>query len=115
MPLVMAELEILMPVAWSTIVVHIFAFHTVDIMESAGPYCECNMLDIERFHTEFKKLARGRVDVMASIKANWYLLESVNHNRLVENHVWTRAAPRSTAAGVAAQVRSHVCLSYVCV
>ena len=103
----MTELEILMPVAWNTTVLHIFAFHTVDIMESAGPYCECNMLDIERFHTAFKKLARGKGDVMASIRENWYLLESVNQNRLVEDHDWTRAAPRSTAAGVAAQARNQ--------
>jgi hypothetical protein len=105
MPILMTKLEIAMPTIWNTFVVHLFVFHTIAILEAAGPYCECNMLDVERFHTKFKKYARG-TNVMASIKTNFEISEASQHNRLVEDMEWTTTAPKSSAAGLAARADS---------
>jgi hypothetical protein len=102
LPIVMTRLELGMPTIWNTIVVHIFVFHTIQIIEAGGPFCESNMLDIERYHTLFKSLARG-TNVMASIKNHYEILEACNQNRLVEDMAWTSDARRSTPAGLAAK------------
>ena len=81
--------------------VHIFVFHTIHILESCGPYVSSNLMDIERFHTEFKKLARGKVNVMASIKNHYEILEASLQNRGTVKMVWTSDAPRSSMAGMA--------------
>lgn len=105
MPILMTKLEIAMPTIWNTFVVHLFVFHTTAILEAAGPYCECNMLDVERYHTLFKSFARG-TNVMASIKTNYELLEASQQNRMVEDMEWTTTPRRSTAAGLAARADS---------
>ena len=102
LPIVMTRLEMGMPTIWNTIVIHIFVFHTIQIIEAAGPFCEINMLDIERYHTLFKSLARG-TNVMASIKNHYEILEACNQNRLTEDIAWTSDALRSTPAGLAAK------------
>ena len=55
-------------------VAYYVTFHTVEVLEKCGPFPACNMLDIERFHTAFKKLARG-TNIMASIQNNHEMLE----------------------------------------
>jgi hypothetical protein len=105
LPILMTKLEIAMPTIWNTFVVHLFVFHTVAILEAAGPYCECNMLDVERFHTRFKSFARG-TNVMASIKTNFEIMEASQQNRLMEDMEWTAPAQRSSAAGLAARADS---------
>jgi hypothetical protein len=101
LPIVMTKLEMKLPLQWNTIVVHIFVFHTIHILESCGPYVSSNLMDIERFHTEFKKLARGKVNVMASIKNHYEILEASLQNRGTVKMVWTSDAPRSSMAGMA--------------
>ena len=101
LPVLMAELESMMPIAWNTTVIHILTYHTVDILERAGPFNVANILDIERFHTLFKKLARGSTNLMASIKNHYLLLEISLAARLNKNIDWTRDAARSTMAGYA--------------
>jgi hypothetical protein len=105
LPILMTKLEMAMPTIWNTFVVHLFVFHTVAILEAAGPYCEINMLDVERFHTRFKTFARG-TNVMASIKTNFEIMEASQQNRLVEEMEWTAPAQRSSAAGLAARADS---------
>ena len=74
-PVVMTKLEMMMPIDWNTTVVHLFTFHTVDTITAVGPFNAANILDIERFYTLFKSLARGRENVVASIKNHYLLLE----------------------------------------
>ena len=73
-------------------------------MYSAGPFSATHMLDIERFQTVFKSLARGTVNVMKSIENHYILLEASLANRVAQNGVeWTRSARNSTTAGFAAK------------
>ena len=101
LPVLMATLESMMPISWNTTVIHILTYHTINIIERVGPFNVANILDIERFHTLFKKLARGSVNVMASIKNHYLLLETALSARLDEDVNWTRPAPKSTMAGYA--------------
>ena len=108
LPIVMTKLEMKLPLQWNTIVVHIFVFHTILILLSCGPYVACNLMDIERFHTQFKKLARGRVNVMASIRNHYEILEASLQNRGTVNMQWTSDAPRSSMAGMAEKPDSAI-------
>ena len=74
-PIVMTKLEMKMPLTWNTTVVHIFVFHTVATLTATGPFRSSNMFDIERFHTEFKKLVRAKKDAMQSIVNNYEVLQ----------------------------------------
>jgi hypothetical protein len=100
---VMAELEMALPLSWNTSVIHIFTFHTIDLLESAGPFVEQNLLDIERYHTLFKSMARGRTNIMCSIKNHYEIYEACQQNRLTEDVEWTAAPRASTPAGLAAK------------
>ena len=106
LPIVMTKLELKLPLSWNTTVAHIFMAHTVDILEAAGPYCSANMLDVERYHTNFKKKARATNDIMASIKNSHLLEECANQNRLMKSVDWSFDAPRSSPAGAAARADS---------
>ena len=65
------------------------------------------MLDIERFQTVFKSLARGTVNVMKSIENHYILLEASLNNRVtVTDMEWTRPARGNTTAGFAAKADS---------
>ena len=99
LPVIMSKLESMMPISWNTTVIHILTHHTIDIIERVGPFNVANILDIERFHTLFKKLARGRTNIMASIKNHYLLLEIALTARLNEDVDWTRLAAKSTMAG----------------
>ena len=101
MTVVMTKLELLLPIGWNTVVVHIFTYHTVDILNPLGPFNAANILDIERFHTLFKSLARGRENVMASTKNHYLLLEVSLSARMNENMDWTTLPAKSTPAGYA--------------
>jgi hypothetical protein len=106
-PVVMTKLELLMPIDWNTIVVHIFTHHTVDIIMALGPFNAANILDIERFHTLFKSLARGKENVMASIKNHYLLLEVALSARMNEDIDWTTLPAKSTPAGYAGRLDSE--------
>ena len=106
-PVVMTKLEILMPIDWNTTVVHIFTHHTVDIIKALGPFNAANILDIERFHTLFKSLARGRENVMASIKNHYLLLEVALSARMNEDLDWTTLPAKSTPARYAGRLDSE--------
>ena len=103
LPVLMARLESMMPISWNTSVIHILTHHTIDIIERVGPFNVANILDIERFHTLFKKLARGSTNVMASIKNHYLLLEVALAARLTADVDWTLNAAKSTMAGYAAR------------
>jgi hypothetical protein len=104
LPVVMTELEMALPLSWNTTVIHLFTYHTVELLEAAGPFLEQNMLDIERYHTLFKSLARGKSNVMCSIKNHYEIYEACQQNRLiVEDIEWTANARASTVAGLAAK------------
>jgi len=103
-PQLMTKLEMKLPLSWNTAVVHIFTFHALYNILVAGPFVDTNILDIERFHTLFKSLARGSVNVMASIKNHYLILEASLLARLVEDTTdWVRLPAVSTAAGYAAR------------
>ena len=103
-PRLMTKLEMKLPLSWNTAVVHIFTFHALYNILVAGPFVDTNILDIERFHTLFKSLARGSVNVMASITNHYLILEASLLARLVEDTTdWVRLPAVSTAAGYAAR------------
>ena len=106
-PVVMTKLETLMPIDWNTTVVHISTQHTVDIIMALGPFHAANILDIERFHTLFKSLARGKENVMASIKNHYLLLEVSLSARMNEDMDWTSLPAKSTPAGYAGRLDSE--------
>jgi hypothetical protein len=106
-PEVMTQLEMAMPITWNTTVIHIFTFHTLDILKRAGPYNVANILDIERYHTLFKSFARAKKHVMASIHNHYILHEAAQSARLDEDMIWTDAPARSTFAGHAARQDSE--------
>ena len=62
---VLAKLEILLPIYWCTIVRHVL-LHLCDFIVRCGPFSCHNMLTFERWHTVFKKLARGTTNVLVS-------------------------------------------------
>jgi hypothetical protein len=78
-PIVMTNLEMKMPLSWNTSVVHIFVFHTVATLEAGGPFISSNMLDVERFQTEVKKLLRAKNHPMKSIVNNYEILQVSIH------------------------------------
>ena len=99
LPAILARLEILMPLSWNTSVIHILAYHTVQKLRLAGPYKSTNMLDIERFHTSVKNLARGKKDPEESIIRHYALSLSSTTNRLTTSMEWTNSPRFSTPAG----------------
>lgn len=107
LPKLMTEIERVMPIDWNTIVIHIYVFHTLDILCKLGPFSAANTLDIERFHTVFKKLARGKKNVMASIVNHYALMENATLARLKSDQEWSFPAAKSSFAGHAARVDSE--------
>ena len=103
-----------MPITWNSTVIHIFTFHTVEILMSAGPYHVANILDIERFHTLFKSFARGKKHIMTSIHNHFALHEATQSARLDQDRVWTTDAAGSTFAGHAARLASADKTDHVC-
>ena len=60
-----------------------------------------------RYHTQFKKLAKGRRNVMASIRSHYVILQASIANRLTLAMPWVGKAPRSSPAGDAERLDSH--------
>jgi hypothetical protein len=104
LPEVLTALEIKMPIQWNTAVMHILNFHNLDQFEMAGPYVVCNLMEIERYHTQFKNYARGRMNLMASIKNHHSLMEASEAARLENEMDWTLEPPRSSVSGLAARL-----------
>lgn len=102
----MAELEISMPLRWNTPVMHYFVFHTLENLRALGPFVASNILDIERFHTLFKQLARAKFNVMASIKNHFLLLEASMTSRLHVPMTWVNSPSTSSVVGMAARLDS---------
>ena len=78
---VLAECEHSLPIHWCTGVKH-YLLHETDKIHKCGPFQEHNMLVFERWHTIFKRLARGRRNVLASIHNHWTLVTSAAAWRL---------------------------------
>lgn len=61
-PKLMTELEIAMPQNWSTMVVHVYTFHSVFLMMLAGPFCVSNMFKVSApSHSIFHQVKIGRM------------------------------------------------------
>ena len=103
----MTKLEMMMPIDWNTTVIHLFTNHTIDTIKALGPFNAANILDIERFHTLFKSLARGKENVMASIKNHYLLLEVSLSARMSAEVDWTSLPAKSTPAGYAGRLDSE--------
>lgn len=95
-----------MPITWNTAVIHVLLCGITRQMEAVGPFHSANLLDIERFQTVFKGLARGTADVMESILNHYVLLESTLSNRLSCNMDWANPALPSSVAGHLARLDS---------
>ena len=106
LPVVLASLEIKMPINWCTMVMHVLGDHSLDQFEGAGPFLVSNLLDIERYHTLYKSLARGTADVMVSINNHYALLEASISARLEDDMEWTTAPAISSVAGLSARLDS---------
>jgi hypothetical protein len=104
----MTKLEMLMPISWNSAVIHIFLCQALQTLEGAvrtpqnintsltgssytskqtGPFPDANMLDIERFQTVFKSLARSPRDVMVSIRNHYMILDVSLNNRYDAQHL----------------------------
>ena len=103
----MTKLEMMMPIDWNTTVIHLFTYHTIDTIKALGPFNAANILDIERFHTLFKSLARGKENVMASIKNHYLLLEVSLSARMSAEVYWTSLPAKSSPAGYAGRLDSE--------
>lgn len=95
-----------MPINWNTAVIHILLCGITKQMEAVGPFHSANLLDIERFQTVFKGLARGTADVMESILNHYVLLEGSLSNRLTCDMDWANPALPSSIAGYVARFDS---------
>ena len=102
-PRLFTTLETMMPMQFMSMVRHGCAFHIVDNAEDLGPYVHRNTLDFERFHTVFKSLCRNKNNPLASIEANYELLEFSLKQRLKGPNAWTIAPQRSSPAGYIAR------------
>ena len=107
LPVIMTQLEMALPLSWSTTVVHIFTFHILHLLEAAGPYCVANMMDYERYHTLFKKFARGRMNLMQSIREHHTLWLACQDQRNQQVQLkWEKTPLRSTPAGFQSRPKS---------
>ena len=70
MEVVLGDAEGMLPIMWCTGVRHQL-LHGCAVIRLCGPFYEHNMLVFERWHTIFKRLARGRRNVIASIHNHW--------------------------------------------
>ena len=113
-PELMTKLEMAMPIGWNSTVIHIFTFHTLEIMTRAGPYHAANILDIERYHTKFKTFARAKKHVMTSINNHFLLHEAAQTARMDADMIWTDCPAHSTFAGHAARLDSEDKSDRVC-
>ena len=96
------KLEMIMPSAWNTFVLHNCSYHCVDTLESCSAFWCCNMLDHERMHTLLKQMARSRKDLFASVANHYGLLEMtlIQHLDPEEGGPELALAPRrSTPSG----------------
>ena len=114
LPEVLTKLEIMLPIQWNTIVMHILNFHNLEQFEAAGPYTVSNLLEIERYHTRFKSHARGKTNIMASIKNHHSLMEASDCARLDDEMAWTMEPPRSSVSGLASRLDSADRAERVC-
>ena len=103
-----------MPINWNTAVIHIMLCCILAQMEAVGPFHCANLLDIERFQTVFKRLARGTADVMESILNHYVLLESSLSNRLTSDVEWATPALPSTVAGYLGRLDSSDRADRIC-
>ena len=67
---VLAQAEVMLPINWCTGVRH-YLLHACTYIRRCGPFKEHNMLVFERWHTIFKRMARGRRNLIASINHHW--------------------------------------------
>ena len=70
---VLARAEILLPLFWCTGVRHQL-LHACRVIKLCGPFFAHNMLVFERWHTIFKRMVRGRKNVLASLHAHWSMV-----------------------------------------
>lgn len=100
------RLEICLPVFYQTMVMHYLVFHTLEQLETTGPFHVANQLDMERFQVVLKGCARGKKNVMTSILNNFLLLEVSLSNRLTSTFDWTVTPTGSSTASYLAQRES---------
>ena len=70
---VLAKCEHSLPPVWCSGVKH-YNLHLCDFIRRCGPFQDHNMLAFERWHTLFKRLARGRLNILASIHTHWSMV-----------------------------------------
>ena len=66
----LAQAESMFPLHWCTGVRH-YLSHACEYIRRCGPFVDHNMLGFERWHTKFKKLARGRRNIIASVQTRY--------------------------------------------
>ena len=88
LPMVFTRLELALPMYTQTMVVHYLVYHAVEHLEETGPFPVSNMLDMERFQTVLKALAKSKKNTMASIVNNYTLLQSALNSRLAKQGGW---------------------------
>jgi hypothetical protein len=100
MEVVLGDAEGMLPIMWCTGVRHQL-LHGCAVIRLCGPFYEHNMLIFERWHTIFKRLARGRRNVIASIHNHWCLVLASAAWRLPssDGEQWSAKGFRSSLAG----------------
>ena len=109
---VLAQAEVMLPLIWCTGVRH-YLLHACTYIRRCGPFREHNMLVFERWHTIFKRMARGRRNLIASIHSHWYHTYYARLNWIcicIVEH--TRA--RGTRARSYMEFASRLCFHRLC-
>ena len=106
LPVVLTKLEMMLPINWCTFVMHVLGSHNLNQFLATGPFNVSNLMDIERFHTRYKGMARGTTDVMVSINNAFSLREASTSARLEDDINWTTAPTTSSVAGLCSRLDS---------
>jgi hypothetical protein len=100
MQAVLAWCEHTLPPVWCSGVKH-YNLHLCDFIRRCGPFQDHNMLAFERWHTIFKRLARGRKNILASIHNHWSMVLASAKWRVASQggDEWTTKGFDSSLAG----------------
>ena len=101
LPRVLTKLEMCLPMVWNTSVLHVYQCSVVKSLEALGPYPVNNMMDNERFHTVFRRLAaHSTLHVLEGVRHRAEIAELVNTFMADDKSIRSRPPLRSNAAGL---------------
>lgn len=76
---ILTNLELLLPTNWMSLVRHHLVHLVRDYIPMMGPVHEWSLYSMERFHSLFKKMARGKKNPVASFATHWAMISQGNY------------------------------------